>query len=193
MRRLNLDSGLRHERHQSKARCVVLRDRTRGRSPRLRRVNAMRVHPLVRVGSSFSMKGITMKRFVSAVLTSLFAVAVYAQSPAQPAAPAKPAVPATKSDTKAPATPAAPAAPATKAEPAGASTAANGCEAKAVGKDGKPLAGAAKKSFLKKCEQESKGAASAAKDCEAKAVGKNGKPLAGAAKASFIKKCEAGK
>lgn len=64
--------------------------------------------------------------------------------------------------------------------------AAGDCEAKAVGKDGKPLAGAAKTSFMKKCEKEA-GTAS----CEAKAVDKNGKPLAGAAKDSSIKKCMA--
>ena len=62
------------------------------------------------------------------------------------------------------------------------------CEAKAVDKNGKPLAGAAKASFMKKCEAESGG-----ESCEAKAVDKNGKPLAGAAKASSIKKCEADK
>jgi hypothetical protein len=61
------------------------------------------------------------------------------------------------------------------------------CEAKAVSKDGKPLAGAAKTSFIKKCEAD----AGAASSCEAKAVSKDGKPLAGAAKTSFIKKCEA--
>ena len=56
------------------------------------------------------------------------------------------------------------------------------CHSKAVGKDGKPLAGAALSSFMTKC----------AKDvCEPKAIDKNGKPLAGAAKASFLKKCEA--
>jgi len=53
------------------------------------------------------------------------------------------------------------------------------CAAKAVGKDGKALAGAAKTSSMKKC-------------CEAGAVGKDGKKLAGAAKASFMKKCESG-
>lgn len=53
------------------------------------------------------------------------------------------------------------------------------CAAKAVSKDGKALAGAAKASSMKKC-------------CEAGAVGKDGKKLAGAAKASFMKKCEAG-
>jgi hypothetical protein len=53
------------------------------------------------------------------------------------------------------------------------------CAAKAVGKDGKPLAGAAKASSMKKC-------------CDTSAVGKDGKKLAGAAKTSFMKKCEAG-
>jgi hypothetical protein len=62
-----------------------------------------------------------------------------------------------------------------------APAAATSCEARAIDKNGKPLAGAAKTSFLKKCEG----------NCEAKAIDKNGKPLAGAAKASFIKKCEA--
>ncbi|RUP26654.1 MAG: hypothetical protein EKK45_15790 [Curvibacter sp.] len=65
---------------------------------------------------------------------------------------------------------------------------ASDCEAKAVGKNGKPLAGAAKTSFMKKCEADAGGAAPS---CESKAVSKEGKPLAGAAKASFIKKCEA--
>jgi len=53
------------------------------------------------------------------------------------------------------------------------------CSAKAVGKDGKALAGAAKASSMKKC-------------CETSALGKDGKKLAGAAKTSFMKKCEAG-
>lgn len=55
------------------------------------------------------------------------------------------------------------------------------CQSKAIGKDGKPLAGAALKSFMAKCSKDA---------CEPKAVDKNGKPLAGAAKASFMKKCE---
>jgi opacity protein-like surface antigen len=55
------------------------------------------------------------------------------------------------------------------------------CETKAVGKDGKPLAGAAKSSFMKKCKSDA---------CEGKAMSKDGKPLAGAAKDSFVKKCE---
>jgi opacity protein-like surface antigen len=57
------------------------------------------------------------------------------------------------------------------------------CDSKAVGKDGKPLAGAAKTSFMKKCMHDS---------CTTKAVGSDGKKLAGAAKTSFMKKCEAG-
>jgi hypothetical protein len=61
-----------------------------------------------------------------------------------------------------------------------------------VGKDGKPLAGAAKTSFMKKCEGGSKAAAKPAAnaDCEAKAVSKDGKPLHGAAKSNFMKKCQ---
>ncbi len=46
----------------------------------------------------------------------------------------------------------------------------------AVSGDGKPLAGAAKTSFMKKC-------------CEGSAKSAEGKPLAGAAKASYVKKC----
>lgn len=63
----------------------------------------------------------------------------------------------------------------------------SGCEAKAVDKNGKPLAGAAKAASIKKCEKD----AAAAPSCESKAIDKNGKPLAGAAKAASIKKCEA--
>jgi hypothetical protein len=71
------------------------------------------------------------------------------------------------------------------ADPATASD----CASKAVGKDGKPLSGAAKNSFLKKCVADAK--ASAASTCADKAIDKNGKALAGAAKTSFVKKCEA--
>lgn len=67
--------------------------------------------------------------------------------------------------------------------------AAGDCESRAVGKNGKPLTGAAKSSFMKKCQSEAAGGSASA--CETKAVGKDGKPLAGAAKASFMKKCEA--
>ncbi|MGJ4947115.1 hypothetical protein [Bradyrhizobium sp. HKCCYLS20291] len=66
---------------------------------------------------------------------------------------------------------------------AGSAFAQDSCETKAVGKDGKPLAGAAKTSFMKKCMADT---------CETKAVGSDGKKLAGAAKNSFMKKCEAG-
>ena len=57
---------------------------------------------------------------------------------------------------------------------------AQSCETQAVSKEGKPLAGAAKTSFLKKCKVDA---------CATKAVSKDGKPLAGAAKNSFMKKC----
>ena len=73
---------------------------------------------------------------------------------------------------------------------AGGAFAANAdCEAKAISKDGKPLAGAAKTSFIKKCEADA--GTGGASSCETKAVSKDGKPLAGAAKTSFMKKCEA--
>ncbi len=55
----------------------------------------------------------------------------------------------------------------------------------------KKLAGAAKNSFMTKCEKDAAAAVPAASACEAKAVSKDGKPLAGAAKAASIKKCEA--
>lgn len=103
------------------------------------------------------------KKFVAAAIVSMFATGV---ALAQTAAPAS--------------------------APAAAATAMKGgdCEAKAVGKDGKPLNGAAKSSFMKKCERDAK--KSAAAQCETKAVGKDGKALHGAAKSSFMKKCEAG-
>src|SRR5512146_297470 len=61
------------------------------------------------------------------------------------------------------------------------------CDAKAAEKK---LAGAAKNSFVKKCEADAKAAAPAveASSCDAKAAEKK---LAGAAKNSFLKKCEA--
>jgi hypothetical protein len=63
----------------------------------------------------------------------------------------------------------------------GSALADDACQTKAVSKDGKPLAGAALKSFMTKCAKDA---------CEPKAIDKNGKPLAGAAKTSFMKKCE---
>jgi hypothetical protein len=64
---------------------------------------------------------------------------------------------------------------------AGAASAAT-CESQAVSKDGKPLSGAAKTSFVKKCKADA---------CAGKAVSKDGKPLSGAAKDAVMKKCEA--
>ena len=58
---------------------------------------------------------------------------------------------------------------------------AQSCESKAVSKEGKPLSGAAKTSFIAKCKKDA---------CEGKAIGKDGKPLSGAAKNSFMAKCE---
>ena len=59
-----------------------------------------------------------------------------------------------------------------------------GCSAvldsKAVSANGKPLHGAAKMSFVKKCKRDA---------CGSKAVSAEGKPLHGAAKNSFMKKC----
>jgi len=65
----------------------------------------------------------------------------------------------------------------------GSAMADDSCESKAMGKDGKALAGAAKSSFMKKCMADS---------CATKAMSSDGKPLSGAAKNSFMKKCEAG-
>jgi hypothetical protein len=58
---------------------------------------------------------------------------------------------------------------------------AQSCESMAMSKEGKPLHGAAKTSFVKKCKKDA---------CETKAVSKEGKPLYGAAKNSFLAKCK---
>jgi hypothetical protein len=58
---------------------------------------------------------------------------------------------------------------------------AQSCESKAVSAEGKPLHGAAKNSFVKKCKKDA---------CEPKAVSAEGKPLHGAAKNSFMAKCK---
>ena len=55
------------------------------------------------------------------------------------------------------------------------------CESRAVSREGKPLAGAAKVSFLKKCKRDT---------CQARAVGSDGRLLVGAAKKSFMQKCQ---
>ncbi len=115
-----------------------------------------------------------MNKIISGLLAGFFAVSLaYAQAPAQPAAAAKPAAQVTK----------------VEVAPAATAPMASDCEAKAIGKNGKPLTGAAKNSSIKKCEGGTKTAAPST--CAEKAVGKNGKPLAGAAKTSFMKKCEA--
>jgi hypothetical protein len=58
--------------------------------------------------------------------------------------------------------------------------AAQSCESQAVSAGGKPLHGAAKMSFVKKCKRDA---------CASKAVSAEGKPLHGAAKNSFMAKC----
>jgi hypothetical protein len=58
--------------------------------------------------------------------------------------------------------------------------AAQSCDNRAVGANGKPLHGAAKMSFVRKCKRET---------CEVRAVSAEGKPLHGAAKKSFMTKC----
>jgi hypothetical protein len=58
------------------------------------------------------------------------------------------------------------------------------CELYAMDRNGKPLAGTARSSFIKKCKHEM---------CAGKAIGNDGRPLAGAAKVSFMKNCEEGR
>ena len=58
---------------------------------------------------------------------------------------------------------------------------AQSCESKAVSAEGKPLHGAAKTSFVRKCKQDA---------CESKAISAEGKPFHGAAKNSFMAKCK---
>jgi hypothetical protein len=60
----------------------------------------------------------------------------------------------------------------------GSAAAQGSCATKAVSKDGKPLAGAARTSSVKKC-------------CEDSALSADGKKLSGAAKTSYVKKCQA--
>jgi hypothetical protein len=59
------------------------------------------------------------------------------------------------------------------------SAAAQSCSTKAMGKDGKALAGAAKASFMKKC-------------CEDSAMSADGMKLAGGANTSYVNNCESG-
>jgi hypothetical protein len=57
---------------------------------------------------------------------------------------------------------------------------AQSCDSQAVSANGKPLHGAAKMSFVKKCTRDA---------CRSKAVSAEGKSLHSAAKNSFMKKC----
>jgi hypothetical protein len=58
---------------------------------------------------------------------------------------------------------------------------AQSCDGQALSATGKPLHGAAKNSFVKKCKKDA---------CESKALSAEGKPLHGAAKNSFMAKCK---
>jgi hypothetical protein len=58
--------------------------------------------------------------------------------------------------------------------------AAQSCDSQAVSANGKPLHGAAKMSFVKKCKRDA---------CGSKAVSAEGNPLHGAAKNSFMTRC----
>jgi glucose/arabinose dehydrogenase len=104
---------------------------------------------------SNNVQEISMNKLIAAALVSLFAVNVaFAQAAAPAAKPeANPAAAApAKIDAKA--------APAkAEAKTAEAPVAAGSCEEKAVGKNGKKLSGAAKNSFMKKCEKDSQTAA----------------------------------
>ena len=128
-----------------------------------------------------------MHKYAVAALVSLFAASIaFAQAPAAPAAK-----PEAKPAAAAPA--AAPAAKPAEAAPA------SGCEAKAAEKK---LAGAAKSSFMKKCEKDAAAAAPAAKP-EAKADGRKAqqekmktcnkeakeKGLKGAERKAFMSSC----
>jgi hypothetical protein len=148
---------------------VLLRRSITFRQVKWRDVNGATARTFIweRQRVSILRRGIAMNKFYAVSIAALFSIsAAHAQTSA-PAASSKAAAPA-----------------------AATQSASSSCETQAVGKNGKPLTGAAKSSFMKKCEGSVKSAASTA--CEAKAVGKDGKPLAGAAKASFMKKCEAG-
>jgi hypothetical protein len=63
---------------------------------------------------------------------------------------------------------------------AAGTAAAQSCDSNAVSANGKPLHGAAKMSFVRKCKRDI---------CGSKAVSADGKPLHGAAKNSFMGKC----
>jgi hypothetical protein len=87
-----------------------------------------------------------MNKLIAVALSTLFAagVALARHPPPKPAEAAK-AAPAAACP------PSLPRSRQARRRPAAAPAAANDCEAKAVSKDGKPLAGAAKAAFMKKC------------------------------------------
>ena len=60
----------------------------------------------------------------------------------------------------------------------GSAMAQGSCATRALSEDGKPLAGPARTSFIKKC-------------CEESALDSNGKHLEGAANTSYLEKCQA--
>lgn len=78
------------------------------------------------------------------------------------------------------------AAPAFSADVSSAALAGARCDANAIDKNGKPLAGAAKDGFLKRCYRE----AGLTAECEAKALSKDGKPLTGAARDASVGRCQ---
>lgn len=110
-----------------------------------------------------------MHKLITLALVSFFAANVaLAQTPA--AAPAKPATPAV--------------APA--AAPAG------GCEARAVSAAGKPLHGAAKAAFMKKCQKDMPSAAADGKSTQQnkmKTCNKDAAGKKGAERKAFMKEC----
>jgi hypothetical protein len=122
-----------------------------------------------------------MRKLMIAALMSVFAVNVAFAQAAAPAAAkpeAKPAAAApAKAEAKAPEAPAA-----------------GSCEDKAVDKNGKKLAGAAKNSFMKKCEKDNKPAAKSGHsaqrqkmaDCNKQA---GEKQLKGAERKAFMSSC----
>jgi hypothetical protein len=128
-----------------------------------------------------------MNKLIVAALVSLFAVNVaFAQAAAPAAKPeAKPAAAAAKTEAKA------------EAKAAEAPAAAGSCEEKAVGKNGKKLSGAAKNSFMKKCEKDSQTAAPKANTTHSaqkqkmSACSKEGsaKGLKGAEYKAFVSNC----
>ena len=71
-----------------------------------------------------------------------------------------------------------------------APAAANGCEAKAVSKDGKPLAGAAKAASMKKCEKEAAEAKPKnAQQDKMKTCNKDAEGKKGDERKAFMKEC----